>query len=365
MNLLRMFLMGLFLLFGNTVMAVACAGSYVVKAGDTLSGIAISQLGSFFAYESIYVGNRDVIGPDPNRIDIGMALSLPCPGDADNPVNWAVMPSAATVANLQKITQLQILDIRPRSAVNKGVIPGALSVPYTVWRGPAENPSTNLTAQTMSQIVSDAGLRTDIPVVIVHSRPNVMDKGRAALVYWMLKSTGFETIAILQDGFQGWTNADLPVADAPETPDPYLVALTFSDKWRADEVDVYGIATNQIAGFLMDARPQSIFAKQDDAGQPLGTTLPGARNAPVRPLMSNFSEDVSVEEGVKAVVDHLQRYNADWRTGEVVTFCQTGELGALSWFYASELAGLDNMVLYPESVSGWADKGGKLFAGEN
>ncbi len=337
--------------------AFACGGSYQVKSGDTLSGIARAEIGSFFAYQSLFEANGHVIGSNPDRIQAGMTLQLPCPGQ---PVNWAVMPSAATIAQLQQVTDIQVLDIRRPTAVAKGIIPGAVSVPYSQWRGPAGATPTDV---ELSRIVGDAGLRVDQPVLIVHSQPDMMDTGRAAMVYWLLKSSGFDTIAILKDGFQGWTEAGLPTAAAPAAPSPYDAELLFSYKWRADELDVYAIATSQITGYLLDARPQHMFSKVDDEGKQLGTTLPNARSAPIGPLMSAFGSEVPVETAVKAVADHLQRHNANWETGEVITFCQTGELGALSWFYASELAGLDNMLLYPESVAGWADGGGRLFAG--
>jgi thiosulfate/3-mercaptopyruvate sulfurtransferase len=81
-------------------------------------------------------------------------------------------------------------------------------------------------------------------------------------------------------------------------------------------------------------------------------------------LLDSFGPGVPIEIGVAAMTAHLDDHNADWRTGEVVMFCQTGELSALSWFYASELAGMENISLYPESIAGWSHDGGKLFAGE-
>ncbi len=364
MSFFRSALLGLSFLVYAATPVLACSPTYIVKSGDTLSGIARSELGSFFAYQSIFEANREIIGDDPNLIQIGMEFVLPCGVSAANPVNWAVLPSAQAIATLQNVTDIQILDIRSEKAVAEGVIPGAISVPYKIWRGPRGNRSEIPSIEKLSQIIGDAGLRNDKPVVIVHTKPTVMDKGRAALVYWMLKSTGFDTLAILQDGYEAWTDAGLPVAATPAAPAAYEAELLFSPAWRADKVDVYGVATSQIAGFLLDARPAKMFSKVDDDGNPALTTLPRAQSAPVLSLMDSFGPDVPIETGVAAVTAHLESHNADWRTGDVVMFCQTGELSALSWFYASELAGMDNILLYPESVAGWANDGGKLFAGE-
>ena len=54
----------------------ASAGEYVVKAGDTLTGIARQTMGSA-DWESIYEANRSVIGTNPAALRVGMRLSIP------------------------------------------------------------------------------------------------------------------------------------------------------------------------------------------------------------------------------------------------------------------------------------------------
>jgi nucleoid-associated protein YgaU len=52
---------------------------YVVKLGDTLSGIAARQLGSSTRWREIYEipANRALIGPDPGLIRAGQQLIMP------------------------------------------------------------------------------------------------------------------------------------------------------------------------------------------------------------------------------------------------------------------------------------------------
>jgi nucleoid-associated protein YgaU len=54
----------------------ASASDYVVKAGDTLTGIARQTMGSA-DWESIYEANRSVIGANPAALRVGMRLSIP------------------------------------------------------------------------------------------------------------------------------------------------------------------------------------------------------------------------------------------------------------------------------------------------
>jgi nucleoid-associated protein YgaU len=64
---------------GEKEMAAAVGAStktYTVKAGDTLSGIAKSQLGNANAYMKIFEANKDQLS-DPDKIKPGQVLKLP------------------------------------------------------------------------------------------------------------------------------------------------------------------------------------------------------------------------------------------------------------------------------------------------
>ena len=54
----------------------ASTKTYTVKAGDTLSGIAKSQLGNASAYMKIFEANKDQLS-DPDKIKPGQVLKIP------------------------------------------------------------------------------------------------------------------------------------------------------------------------------------------------------------------------------------------------------------------------------------------------
>ena len=56
--------------------AAPSAKTYTVKPGDTLSGIAQSQLGNASAYTKIFEANRDQLS-DPDKIKPGQVLKIP------------------------------------------------------------------------------------------------------------------------------------------------------------------------------------------------------------------------------------------------------------------------------------------------
>ncbi len=51
--------------------------TYTVKGGDTLSAIAKAELGDGARWKEIYEMNEEAIGADPDKIKVGMVLSLP------------------------------------------------------------------------------------------------------------------------------------------------------------------------------------------------------------------------------------------------------------------------------------------------
>jgi nucleoid-associated protein YgaU len=61
---------------GPPASAAAAAKTYTVKAGDTLSAIAKSQLGDAGAYMKIFDANKDQLS-DPDKIKPGQVLKLP------------------------------------------------------------------------------------------------------------------------------------------------------------------------------------------------------------------------------------------------------------------------------------------------
>jgi nucleoid-associated protein YgaU len=53
------------------------AKTYTVKSGDTLSGIAESEMGDEKRWPELYAANRDVVGKNPDLIHPGMELKIP------------------------------------------------------------------------------------------------------------------------------------------------------------------------------------------------------------------------------------------------------------------------------------------------
>ena len=57
--------------------AAAQARSVIVRPADSLEAIARQRYGDAATWQQIYAANRAAIGPDPNRLEVGLELTLP------------------------------------------------------------------------------------------------------------------------------------------------------------------------------------------------------------------------------------------------------------------------------------------------
>jgi LysM repeat protein len=62
---------------GRKALESPAARWYVVKSGDWLSKISKAEYNDMYAWPVIYIANRDVIGPDPDKIKPGQRLIIP------------------------------------------------------------------------------------------------------------------------------------------------------------------------------------------------------------------------------------------------------------------------------------------------
>lgn len=248
-----------------------------------------------------------------------------------------------------------ILDIRAPDAYAAGHVPGALSAPYGLFRGPAENPGQLVPEERLTEVLRGLGLNATQPVVIVHQGNDQTDFGAAARVYWTLKSSGLGDLAILNGGMNAWTQAgqDVSTGTAPEVT-PSTITVRYDPTWLATREDVKAIVDGKDSAELIDARPEAFWkgeVKHDAAARP--GTLPQSR------LFTHDRWFGSDEPALikPDLVRQLAAENGLEQGDRLVSFCNTGHWAATNWFALSELAGIEGVRLYPESMVGWSQSG--------
>ena len=282
------------------------------------------------------------------------ATALLCAGFAAHAASsFGPLVSASDLSeNMDNVSPI-IMDIRA-DKYTEGHIGGAISAPYALFRGPADNPGQLLDADVLEERFEALGLETDSPIVIVTDGKTDTDFGAAARVYWTLKSTGFSDLSILNGGIQAWETAGLPLDKAATVPTPTELDISFSDQWTANTEQVVAATRGDVDALLIDARPDDFFEgrKAHPAAAKAGT-LPGAENYSYTSFFDKESSAISDDFDTNSLRSQLGVAEGQ----DVVSFCNTGHWAATNWFAMSEIAGIEDVKLYPGSMVEYSNEG--------
>jgi thiosulfate/3-mercaptopyruvate sulfurtransferase len=239
-----------------------------------------------------------------------------------------------------------LLDIRSKG-YQEGHIEGAVSAPYSIFRGPAENPGQVPDVEALEAELEKLGLEQDDTIVVVTDGQSSSDFGAAARVYWTLKSTGFTDLSILNGGHAAWAEAGYAISDTAPTVTPSELELSLSDQWLADTAHVSSVVKGDKQAVLIDARPEDFFLgkKAHNASKKPGT-LPNAINHEFSTFFNQDAASISEVKDPQKLLADLGIVDDQ----EVVSFCNTGHWAATHWFAMSELAGVKNAKLYAGSM---------------
>ena len=171
--------------------------------------------------------------------------------------------------------------------------------------------------------------------------------GASTRVYWTLKSLGVQNLAILNGGFASWQAAGLPVSTEASTVATSDFVPVWSDQWTVHTADVEQLVANGTAR-LIDGRPAAFFDGTQTAAARAGT-ISGSENISFASFFDNNA--MKPANDLSAVLNAASATDQDALT---VTFCNTGHMGSINWFVMSEMSGMENVKLYAESVTEWA-----------
>ncbi len=253
--------------------------------------------------------------------------------------------SPQRLVELMQTGSVQVIDIRRRTSLMElfsydgGHIPGAVNVPFGKWRESWKDPLSVPTDADLTSLVQAAGLTMESPVVIVHSSAAKGNFGSASWVYWVLKSSGFRDIAILDGGIRGWKRAGLPISqDFVPIPKSDL-QVKLDPTWLATHEDVDAVINGTSNAHLLDARPLHQVAAR--------ASLPGSAHLSHSDLVTGEAGEAGE---ILPIFNRLKAVAVDWNYDEVITYCNDGTLAATDWFMASEVAGIPNVRVYGHSL---------------
>ncbi|MEM7090614.1 MAG: rhodanese-like domain-containing protein [Pseudomonadota bacterium] len=266
---------------------------------------------------------------------------------------WKRLIEAADLAALTE--QVTILDIRAPAKYAAGHVPGALNAPYPTWRGPRSNPGRALDDDALTDRLQSLGLTPGDAVVVTYQGTSATDFGSAARVYWTLKSAGLRRIAILNGGVTAWQQAGKPLSNVLVTAPPSTAEFTLADDWMITREGVRAVVDGRADAQIVDARPLPFLKgkRKHSAAKAAGTIEGAAQVTHSTWFAGNGKNRISSAADVIRLAREAGVEDGTRRP--VASFCNTGHWAATNWFALSELAGIENVKLYPESMVGWTN----------
>ena len=199
------------------------------------------------------------------------------------------------------------------------------------------------------------GIRKSDRVVVTYHGKDATDFGAAARVYWTLKSAGLTELAILNGGLVAWVRDGQALSTA--TPEWAKSDETFalSDEWMISREGVRAVVDGSADAQIIDARPLPFLAgkRKHPAAKTAGTLKGAAQLTHSTWFAKGNDRKVRSAEDVIRLAKEAGVEAGDARP--IASFCNTGHWAATNWFALSEIAGIKNVKLYPESMVGWTN----------
>tara|TARA_Y100000590_G_scaffold313999_1_gene354976 strand:+ start:13478 stop:14440 length:963 start_codon:yes stop_codon:yes gene_type:complete len=216
-----------------------------------------------------------------------------------------------------------------------------VAVDGTVGLVPSEN--------QFQELARSLGVNSDTHIILIPAGVSSSDFGSAARSYWTFKAFGHDEVSVLNGGYAAW------VANYPNDIEfgPFKARelgnfnATFHEDIYISTEQVFDIVQNNQSVILLDGRnePQYYAEKKHPKSRVPGR-LPGSE------LLFQENSYNLADNSLKDA-DELKDIYADYLTGEVVSYCNTGHWAATNWFVLSEILGNNEVRLYDGSMVEW------------
>lgn len=171
--------------------------------------------------------------------------------------------------------------------------------------------------------------------------------GYASRLWWLMRWLGHHAVAVLDGGWKGWQNANLPV----DSIEPNAMLVGYTPAFRDDlivMVDKVGEWACDNIHTVVDSREAHRYAGIEEPIDPVAGHIPGAINKP-------FAENSNPDGTWKSPEELRARFAPlllDRKSDEIVFYCGSG-VTACHNVLAFKHAGLGDAKLYPGSWSEW------------
>jgi thiosulfate/3-mercaptopyruvate sulfurtransferase len=233
-----------------------------------------------------------------------------------------------------------------RSDYETAHIPGAGFLDIIADLSDSESPLlfTRPSAAQIEKVSSKSGVSND-HLVVVYSRGNVM---WATRTWWILRSAGLESVAVLDGGFDKWQSEGRPLCSAPcFYPENVFRASPREEMWATKQDVLRAIEDGSVC--TINALRSDIHTGKSGLGYARAGHIEGSLNIPSSTLLMP-------ETGVFRSEDDLRWHFA--ATGafdrvRAITYCGGGIAATLNAF-ALVLIGHPSVAVYDGGLDEWS-----------
>lgn len=234
-----------------------------------------------------------------------------------------------------------------------GHLPGAVFADLLdVFSDPtARFPFTRPDAGGFERAAASVGIREDSTVVVYDSAGGAW----ASRVWWVLRSYGFSSVAVLDGGLTAWLTEGRDVDAGHVEPEPGFVVARPQPGFWADKAEVERIVAGEQSGVLVCGAPSSEFSGAVSGRR--GGHIPGSVNVPAGRLIDR-NRKTWLEPA-----ELLALYPPAVSRSRVIAYCGGGIVSTANAL-SLVLAGQQNVGVFDGSLAEWAaDPGAPLETG--
>lgn len=167
----------------------------------------------------------------------------------------------------------------------------------------------------------------------------------AARLWWLLKYIGHEEVYILEEGFNGWKEADYPISDEIPNFETLEYEMNIQEDMLAKMEEVQELVENkENSPVLIDSRSHERYLGEEEPIDRIAGHIPGAMNKVWEESLKNGSFKSSKEQKERFAELDLDE--------PIIVYCGSG-VSATPNYIALKMAGFKNVKLYAGSYSDW------------
>ena len=272
--------------------------------------------------------------------------------------NWGPLVSAKQLQRLLKSeTDVRLVEVgQDREGYRKGHLPNAVFIDWVDDIIDPQRPERyNVVSKSeMESLLSRLGVTRTTHVVLYDD----LSSRLSTRMYWSLKHYGHDRVHVLDGGRAAWIAAGNPMSrDTVVVPRTTYEINRVNEKYRVTMAYIHSHLDHPDVQ-LVDGRPPDQYSGED-VGRVFHTGKPHKNRGHIPGAVNIFWKDNFNEDGTfrsTASLRELYRQRGIRPETTIVTYCNEGLHAAPPWFVLKELLGYEDVRVYDDSMSEWANE---------